>query len=247
MDTAFFTGMSAFVSAMIVFVGSVFLLLALIVGARLAYFVTASITLGFVFIMAMVWSISYPPLGPVGQLPEWHAIDAQEDASQLDFDAASDYPDEPWRSADSENATETEQASELESAATEAVKKAISEGKIEGFPQLPQFAISEDSTRLLERGDDLYGATTIDVLPPVVRPELGIPPKEERDEESPAEQAPAAEPLGQVAVVAEYDPGNPLGVARQLALGTFIVFVLHLVGLSWSERRVARERAEATT
>lgn len=245
MDTAFFTGMSAFVSSMIVFVGSVFLLLALVMGARLAYFVTASITLAFTLIMGVVWSIN--PLGPLGQLPEWDPLDAAEEASALEFDQASEYPEGGWIVADSEDAVQITQASELESRATEYVGARISEGEIEGFPSLPQFTIKEDATRLLIDGDKTYGATIVEVLPPVTQPELGIP--EGQDTRGAATQeetgAEDLEPLGEVAVVAEYDPGNPLGLARQITVGTFILFVLHLIGLSLSERRVTRERAEA--
>lgn len=245
MDTAFFTGMSAFVSAMIVFVGSVFLLLALIMGARLAYFVTASITLGFTLIMGVVWSIN--PLGPLGQLPEWDPVDAAETASALEDDKASDYPDGGYEPPNPDDQIQVTQASELESAATEYVAQQISEGEIEGFPATPQFTIKEDSTELLV-GDTTHGATTVEVLPPVEAPEVGIPPgQDQRNAAVSAEETGGEElePLGEVVVSAEYDPGNPLGVARQITVGTLVLFILHLIGLSMSERRVARERAEA--
>ena len=247
MSTEFITGMSAFVSSMLIFVGSAFLLLALIMGPKLAYFITASVTLGFTLIMGLVWSVN--PLGPLGQLPEWDPIDAQTDAAALEFDAAAEYPEGGWRSANAEDAIQITQASELESAATEYAGAQISEGEIEGFPSVPQFTVADDATRLLVRGDTTYGLTLIDVLPPVVEPDYGIPTKaEQRETEEAQEEATGAEeiePLGQVAVVAEYDPGNPLGLARQITIGTFILFVLHLIGLSMSERRSKRETAEA--
>ena len=246
MDTAFVTGMSAFVSAMLIFVGSAFLLLALVLGARLAYFITASVTLAFTLIMGLVWSVN--PLGPLGQLPEWDPIDAKTEASELEFDDAGSYPDDPWAVPDTEDAVQTTQASELESDATKYVGAQITEGELEGFPAVPQFTVETDSTRLLIQGDKTYGATVIEVLPPVTAPDYGIPTKKEQAKAE-AEEASGAEeiePLGTVTVVAEYDPGNPLGPARQITLGTFILFVLHLIGLSFSERRLARERADAT-
>ena len=248
MDTAFVTGMSAFVSSMLIFVGSAFLLLALVLGARLAYFITASVTLAFTLIMGLVWSVN--PLGPLGQLPEWDPLDAKTDAAELEFDQGGDYPEDPWAPPNTEDAIQTTQASELESDATKFAAEQISEGEIEGFPSVPQFAVAADSTRLLIQGDKTYGATTIDVLPPVTTPEYGIPTKKEQKESEAAQEeasgAEELEPLGQIIVVAEYDPGNPLGLARQITVGTFILFVLHLIGLSLSERRLARERAEAT-
>lgn len=242
MSTEFLTGMSAFVSAMLIFVGSAFLLLALILGARLAYFITASITLAFTLIMGVVWSIN--PLGPLGDQPEWVPIDAQTDASALDFDAAGDYPDDPWAEPATEDALQITQASELESDATKYVTDQITEGAIEGFDTPPQFTVADDSTLLLTEGDTLYGITVIDVLPPVVQPELGIPSKAQQRADSEDTGAEEIEPQGQVAVVAEYDPGNPLGPARQITAGTFVLFVLHLIGLSLSERKIKRESAE---
>jgi hypothetical protein len=249
MDTAAITGGAAFLAAIIVFVGSAFLLLTLVLGARLAYFVTASVTLCFVLIMAVVWSISSPPLGPAGQSPEWEAEAIGEDATALDFEDASTYPEQPWAEPDDEDANQIIQASELESDATKYAETTLSEGEIEGLPQLATLQISQDSTRLLQKGDTQYGATLVDVLPPPTIPELGIPEDivaaEEEAAAAPEEEAP--EPLGQLAVVMKYDPGDPLGEARMIALGTLVLLVLHLIGLSYSERRVRRQQAEATT
>jgi len=247
MGVEFITGMSAFVSSMIIFVGSAFLLLALVMGGKLAYFVTASITLAFTLIMGVVWSIN--PLGPLGQLPEWDPIDAQEDAAAVEFDAAADYPNEPWQVADTEDPIQTTQASELESDATDYVSTQIREGEVEGFPSTAQYTVADDATRLLMRGEQIFGMTTIDVLPPLEQPELGIPSKAQRERDRAAAEEAASgaeeiEPLGQVSVVAEYDPGNPLGLARQITVGTFVLLVLHLIGLSRAERRVRRERVE---
>ena len=245
MDTAFITGMGAFISAMVVFVGSAFFLLALIMGPKLSYFVTASITLAFTLIMGVVWSIN--PLGPLGKAAEWEPIDAQTDASALEFQDAEAYPDEPWQPPNTDDALQATQASELESGATKYTTEQITAGEIEGFPTTAQYAVATDTTRLLTKGETIYGITTIDVLPPVVQPELGIPTKREQSEAEKAEDTgaePTIEPLGQVSVVAEYDPGNPLGVARQITVGTLILFILHLFGLSRAESRLKRERVE---
>src|SRR5688572_31532284 len=129
MDVAFVTGMSAFVSSVIIFIGAAFLLLMLIIGARLAYWLTASITFAFLLIMAAVWSIN--PLGPVGELPSWNPVDIREEATDLDFEAAAQYPDSPWHLPDEDDDTETAKVAELESAATEAFAEAIDEGELD--------------------------------------------------------------------------------------------------------------------
>ncbi|MGH2755917.1 MAG: hypothetical protein ACRDLB_15995 [Actinomycetota bacterium] len=226
MDTTFLTGSAAFLSAVIVFCGSVFLLLAFVLGARLAYWVTASVTLAFVFIMGAVWSYG-TPLGPVGQLPDWEPVDLGTSAGQLDFGPAADYPDGDWHSADPENDAEVAQQSELEPASGDYLETQIAEGEVESFARIDDAIIQEDSALLLESGGDVYGAITYE--------EIEI---EEGDEETPEPEG-TGEP---VIVVMSYDPGNPSGPARKITAGTFLVLVGHLVGLSRAERKARRER-----
>ena len=54
MDLTFVEGVAAVVSGVIVFCGSVWLLLSMVMGPRLAYFISASLTLGFLLIMGVV-------------------------------------------------------------------------------------------------------------------------------------------------------------------------------------------------
>jgi hypothetical protein len=201
------------VSAGLIFVGSAFLLLSLILGARLAYFVTASITLCFLTIMGVVWSIN--PLGPVGQLPKWDPIQGATEVSSLEkFGPATEYPDGSWRVADAEDAAENTKRAELESEATKFLDE--SAAKIDGAPEnIDAATIKEDSSRLLEQDGELYGATTV------------VATADAEDTE--------------IVVVAKYDPGNPLGKARKIAGGIFILLILHLFGLSRAERRARQE------
>ena len=222
MDIPFISGMAAFVSSILIFCGSAFLLLMLVMGARLAYFVTASITLAFVLIMGVVWSIN--PLGPVGQLPEWDPVGIGTDPSAVEFGAATAYPDDPWRAPNEDDETEVTRIAELEGAAQDEVTQAATDKEVEGLPEIVDLAeIPEDATVLTEQDGKEYGATTVSV------------------EGTSGEEDVTAEVL----VVMEYDPGNPLGQARIIALGTFIVLVLHLIGLSLSEKRARREPVPA--
>lgn len=217
MDVAFVTGMGAFVSSVIIFIGAAFLLLMLVIGARLAYWVTASISLAFTLIMAVVWSIN--PLGPVGQLPEWDAIDIGTNVEALEFNAAAQYPDDPWHEPKPDDQVQLTQAAELESGAAEQYELALDEGDLK-FDVSDAIITAEDATYLLEQGDTTYGLTRLEV------------------------QNAVGDKVGEVAVVMEYDPGNPLGQARMITLGTLVLFVLHLFGLSRAEKKVKEERPE---
>ena len=215
MDIPFISGMAAFVSSIIIFNGSAFLLLMLVMGAKLAYLITASITLAFTLIMGIVWSIN--PLGPVGQLPEWDPVGVGTDATAIEFGQASAYPNEPWQAPNTEDDAENTRVADLQSAAQDYVIEAATAGEAEGLPQLvDSTTVPEDATLLLQDGEEEYGATTVEAV----------------DTEGQTTE---------VLVVMQYDPGNPLGQARLITLGTFIILVLHLIVLSRSEKR-ARQR-----
>jgi len=219
MDETFVTGVAAVAASILVFCGSIWLLLTFVLGPRLAYFITASITLGFLLIMALVWS--QVQLGPVGQLPDWLPVAIGEEASDVDFAGADEYPEGPWQPIDENNEAEVSQASELESGATDYLEDAINDGDISIFSTVADAIVKEDSTRHFEREGTEYGAL---LLEPV-----------ELTEE---EEAAGVEPIrGEVLVVMEYDPGDPLGKARAIAGGVFVLFVLHLFGLSRVEKR----------
>ena len=217
MDTAFVTGFAAVLSAVLIFIGSAFLLLMLILGARLAYWITASVALCFLLIMAVVWSIN--PLGPVGQLPEWDPVAIGTDAGQLEFEPAREYPEGNWRAPDTEDPAEGAKSAALEGDASTYFLKAVEDEEIE-FEATDTLTVEDDSTKLLDQGDTEYGATTFEVVNA------------------------AEEKVGKVTAVMKYDPGNPLGKARRIAAGTFIVLVFHLFGLSRAERKVKAERPE---
>lgn len=222
MDDTFLIGSAAFLSSIIVFVGSVFLLLTLVLGARLAYLVTASVTLSFVLMMAAVWSYG-TPLGPVGQLPEWDPVDIALSADSLGFAPAAQYPDDPWRAPNEEDAAETSLASELESAGLEYLGAAIDEGTIDQYEDAGDAITAPESARLLERDGTTYGAITLEPV------EGG---------ETPVDAPP-------VVAVFEFDPGNPSGPARQIAGGTLILFVIHLFFLGRAEKKVLKRKQES--
>lgn len=227
MDETFVTGVAVVASAILVFCGSIWLLLTFVLGPRLAYFITASVTLGFLLIMALVWS--QVQLGPVGELPDWLPVAIGEDASEVDFSAASQYPYAPWQPVDEDNESETGKAAGLESGASDFLEDAINDDDIKIFSTATEAIVKEDSTRLFEREGTEYGALLLESV-----------------ELTPEEKEAGVEPIeGEVLVVMKYDPGNPLGKARTIAGGVFVLFILHLFGLSRVERR-SRSIPEAT-
>ncbi len=233
LDLVFVEGVAAVVSAVLIFIGSVFLLLSLITGARLAYFITASVTLGFIFIMTLVWSQG-TPLGPVGQLPEWENVALAEDASAADFGPASSYPEGEWHVPAENDPQEITQAGELESAAIDYLEQLLEEGEVDvAFLQATDAAVTDDSTRLMTQGEELYGALQLEAA------QAALDENKEADPEQIGTVVTPADATG--FVVMKYDPGNPLGKARTIAGGTLLLFVAHLFGLSRAERKIRQD------
>lgn len=229
MDLVFIEGIAAVVSAIILFVGSAWLLLTVIMGGRLAYFVTASVTLGFTFIMTLVWSYG-TPLGPVGQLPEWNGVALGNTSSDIEFEAASSYPDQPWEAPSEDDQEALTKAAALESAAIDYLVEQIQEQKGQGFLAESDALVSDDTTRLYQQGDNEYGALTLEASQSAI----------DNAKEADPDQTVTPEDATAI-VVMKYDPGNPLGKARTIAGGTFLLFALHLFGLSRAERKAKQE------
>ena len=226
MDAVFIEGMAATIASVIVFCGSVFFLLTMIMGARLAYLITASVTLGFILILGGIWSFSNEgaPLGPVGKLPEWDLVSVAAEGEPLEGPQAEAYVEGSgdWREVDSESDKENTQAAELGSAALDAIEAAIEE------EQFPSSAVNNtadsESVRFLDDGGELYGAVTLN------------PPAPTGDE------APGEEAAPSVVALMQYDAGNPLWEARKVTLFTMILLIFHLVLLSLSEKKARRPR-----
>lgn len=252
MDSLFIEGVAATVSAILVFCGSVWLLLALVLGPRLAYFISASVTLGFVLLMGAVWSVG-EPLGPVGELPSWTEVGVAESAAEIEFGPAAEYPEGGWFEPSDEDPEQGEFATAAEGEATGALEHAIDNEDITAFTDTDQAVVDSESTRLILQGETVFAGVRFEAAPDLeeseeegdapsdedISPEKGDGPgKDDAAADEEAEEGP--DPDAEVFVMLERHPGNPLLMARQITAGTFLLFVLHLFGLSRSEKRARR-------
>jgi hypothetical protein len=204
----FIEGIAAVASAVIVFCGSVWLLLMLVMGGKLAYFVTASVTLGVLLIMGVVWSTS--ELGPVGELPSWSEVSIGEQISDLDFAEAADFPDDPWETPNPDDRDDAKKKGEVESAAPDVLEAAVERGDVTTVEDASATLVNSDATRLLEKNGVTYGAVTFN---------------------------PATGDEVLAVAILERDPGNSLGPPRKITMGILLLFLLHLFGLSRIEKR----------
>jgi hypothetical protein len=227
-NETFITGLGAVIAAVVVFCGSVWMLLTIVLGARLAYFVTAAVTLAFVLIMGLVWS--FTQLGPVGELPTFNP-EAIGEGGQVDFGAAGSYPEGDWFVPPEDDEAEQAKIAELESAALDYLETAIEEGRVDAIESADQGQVVPDSARLLTEGDEQYGGVLLEPIP------------ETADEGGEDDEIDPTAPDTVLAIM-KFDPGNPTGLARQITIGVFLLFVLHLFGLSRSERKAKELREE---
>ena len=208
----FWLGIGAVIAAILVFCGSIWLVMSMYVGRRLAYFIVASVTLGVLVILSFVWS--FVPLGPVGTLPTWKPVGVGAEASQTGFAPAARYPEPPWYTPPEDDQEAQDQAGALSTPATDALTAAIGSGKIKTFAVAGDATADAESVRFLNRKGTLYGAIRFEPVKPGAS--------------------------GRAVVVMRWDPGDPLGMARLICLGAGLLFALHLAGLYSMERGAAR-------
>ena len=221
MDLTFVTGLAAAVSAVLIFNGSMWLLLSMVMGARLAYFVTASVTLAFMLIMGIVWSIN--PLGPIGEAPEWLPVSMDQESAAPDG-----YPDGNWKTINKEDQAEATRASELEGATADYLEQQIDEEKVDEFGAASDAKAKEDSARIREVDGEEIGALVLE--PDPIKLDEG-----------------RIEDRGNLVVVMRYDRGDLLGPPRKITVGILLLFGLHLFGLSRAERSAKKVLEPETT
>ena len=208
----FWLGIAAVAAAILVFCGSIWLVLSMYIGRKLAYFIVASITLAALAILSFVWS--FVPLGPVGTFPEWKALAVGEQPSSVSFKPAAQFPNKPWYTPPSDDTEALDQAAAIATPATDALTAAIGSGKVKVFASASDAVADTTSVKFLQQGDTLYGAIQFNPVKP--------------------------SDSGHALAVMRWDPGDPLGQARIICLGVVALLLLHLVALWLIERSAAR-------
>lgn len=100
------------VAGFILFGGSVWLLLAAIVGVRMGYLIMATSLFGFMILLSLLWSFGAPGtpafLGPKGELPHWVAVAEGVSLRSETYPVIEEYPGGPWMGPEAEEALSAE-------------------------------------------------------------------------------------------------------------------------------------------
>lgn len=98
MDPIFVKGVLATVFSFAVFIGTIWLVMAMVLGPKMGYLVLGSVFFGLMVILGAMWFMN--ALGPKGPETTWHAIGVGKDLSEVEgfrntFDV-SDFPGGAW-------------------------------------------------------------------------------------------------------------------------------------------------------
>jgi hypothetical protein len=211
-DRTFIEGSLVVVAAMVLFFGSVHLILSAIFGVRMGYLVAATGFFAFFIILAALWAFGAPGtlpfLGPKGDLPTWKPLAAGEDLTSPTFRAIDQYPGGPWKAPGKANTAQVEPATlAFQEFLAEEAKAELRQAGIEGELAPEDFQVTD--LRFTQVGETKLAAAN----------------------------AFASTGGRTVEVVAYLDPGN-LALPSYVALGAAVLgFLIHLPFLDRAERR----------
>jgi hypothetical protein len=105
----FWKGIAVTICAFILFVGSIYVLLAAVFGLRMGYLVLAVGFFGWMIILSALWAFGAPGtlrnLGPRGVEAHWQVFASGAGAVQSKYDQTQKYPERPWHPPDATSQT----------------------------------------------------------------------------------------------------------------------------------------------
>lgn len=240
-------GVLVVVAAVLLFCGSIYLLLATDLGARLGFLVAFTGLMGFLLILSTLWITTASPLNTLkGRIPQWKVQQVVTDLDQAKITAV--------RSIENKkNKVDTTEAANVKAAVDAAVVTKVGTPTLEVTPNDNRFAKFEDVTKykILEtyeiggsnpqfwKGEfshtPHYAAVQFCEVQQVVQP-FGLPPL-----------PPECDPQGTSGwVILERDLGS-LKVPALVAFFMFLIgFILGLLFLHWREKdQMEAEAAKA--
>jgi hypothetical protein len=97
---SFAKGVAVYVSAIILFIGSVYVLVAAVFGPRMGYLIIATAWFGWMIILSALWTFGAPGtlrnLGPQGTAPHWQVVAATNGPAHTRFPQTETFPGRAW-------------------------------------------------------------------------------------------------------------------------------------------------------
>jgi hypothetical protein len=240
-------GILVVASGLVLFCGSVYLLLATNMGGRLGFLVSAAALTGLMVLLSTVWLITATPLNsPRGRLAEWKPVEVVDDYSSSSIDAVQSIEDdgEPIPEAQWADIRPAVDASLAPVAAEGEEEAEPSEFIVPGVEDPSDIIIVESfqtggDARFLFWHEPLYQAVRFCIDNSADDPE-----PQSLEVEPPPECDPA---IPEQVAVFERDLGSLRQPPALFLLAFSVLFGLSLLGLHWRERdeRAAAARASS--
>jgi hypothetical protein len=251
-------GVITVIAAVSLFCGTIYLLLATDLGARLGFLVAAAGLSGFMILLSLLWLTTSSPLNTIkGRIPSWRAVEVIEggDLARSDIPAVRQIRDEPLKDP-------AEQANIKAAVDTVVVTSAESAGE-EEVAETSEFAIYDDPAQYLVTdfyetgGGNIFSQVEVEANGefPLLHVSLHTPRYAAVDICTVDEEA-AVVPFGDPPpdpVCDESQPINTVVFERDLGsvrvppivalLGSSVLFGLCLLGLHWRERDLQEQAA----
>ena len=100
----FWKGIAVTIAAIIIFVGSVYILLAAFMGRVMGYLVIAVALFGWMIVLSAIWAFGVPGtpknLGPRGTEPHWEVFAAGTGSISTQYAETTRFPGRPWKPED---------------------------------------------------------------------------------------------------------------------------------------------------
>jgi hypothetical protein len=252
-------GVLVVISAVSLFCGSIYLLLATNLGARLGFLVAAAGLSGFMVLMACLWLTTSSPLNTLkGRIPQWKAVEVIEggDLARSDIEAVRNIREE------GKIDDPAEQANLKAAVDTVVVTPELNPGD-EEVAETNEFQIYQSADEYLvpnfyeTGGGNIFSQVTVDLNGqfPLLHVSLHKP-KYAVVDICPVDEELLVVPFGDpppTPVCDESQPINSVVFERDLGsvrvppfvalLGSSVLFILCLLGLHWRERDLQRQAA----
>jgi hypothetical protein len=137
-------GVLVVVAAVILFVGSVYLLLGTNLGARLGFLVTFTGLAGFMMILTLLWTTSATPLTVLkGRVPQWKVVEVVPNVEKAKTEAVRDAvrPANAASSTDASNIKSAVDAALVTKVATPTVEVGANDNRFAKFQQVTDYMV----------------------------------------------------------------------------------------------------------
>jgi len=242
-------GVLVVIAAVVLFIGSIYLLLGTNLGARLGFLVTFTCFMGFMLILSILWLTTASPLeSPKGRVASWSVVENVPDITKAKTEAVRDIAKKQNRASqtDASNVLAAVDAALVTKVSTPTVKVTPNDNRFAKFDDVTKFMVLETYT--IGGSDPQFWKGEFNHSPKYavveycataqVEQTFGLPPL-------PPECATGAD-AQRGFVVAKFDYGTLRLPPFVVIAMTAILFGLGLLALHWREKdEMERERANA--